>query len=61
MHRLKLTVYIMQDYLKEDKITYSADNPESVLSSLRNDYNPRIAVNVDMIATGTDVKPRSYR
>lgn len=51
----------MQDYLKEDKITYSADNPESVLSSLRNDYNPRIAVNVDMIATGTDVKPRSYR
>ena len=43
------------------KITYSADNPESVLSSFRNDYNPRIAVTVDMIATGTDVKPRSYR
>lgn len=39
------------------KITYSADNPESVLSSFRNDYNPRIAVTVDMIATGTDVKP----
>ena len=38
------------------KITYSADNPESVLSSFRNDYNPRIAVTVDMIATGTDVK-----
>ena len=39
------------------KITYSADNPESVLSSFRNDYYPRIAVTVDMIATGTDVKP----
>jgi type I restriction enzyme, R subunit len=39
------------------KITYSADNPETVLSSFRNDYNPRIAVTVDMIATGTDVKP----
>lgn len=39
------------------KITYSAKNPESVLSSFRNDYYPRIAVTVDMIATGTDVKP----
>lgn len=39
------------------KITYSAENPESVLSSFRNEYNPRIAVTVDMIATGTDVKP----
>lgn len=39
------------------KITYAVDNPESVLSFFRNDYNPRIAVTVDMIATGTDVKP----
>ncbi len=39
------------------KITYSVENPESVLSSFRNDFNPRIAVTVDMIATGTDVKP----
>ena len=39
------------------KITYGADDPESALSSFRNDYNPRIAVTVDMIATGTDVKP----
>jgi len=39
------------------KITYSAENPESVLSSFRNDYYLRIAVTVDMIATGTDVKP----
>lgn len=39
------------------KITYSADSPEKVLSDFRNDFYPRIAVTVDMIATGTDVKP----
>ena len=39
------------------KITYSAEKPEELLSAFRNDYNPRIAVTVDMIATGTDVKP----
>lgn len=39
------------------KITYSAKNPEGALSSFRNDYYPRIAVTVDMIATGVDVKP----
>lgn len=39
------------------KITYSAANPEQALSEFRNDYNPRIAVTVDMIATGIDVKP----
>jgi type I restriction enzyme R subunit len=40
------------------KVTYKAEeDADSVLSSFRNDYNPRIAVTVDMIATGTDVKP----
>ena len=39
------------------KITYMAQNPEEALSEFRNGYNPRIAVTVDMIATGTDVKP----
>ncbi|MDR4468475.1 MAG: DEAD/DEAH box helicase family protein [Nitrospira sp.] len=40
------------------KITYqSPEDPKSVLAQFRNDYNPRIAVTVDMIATGTDVKP----
>ena len=39
------------------KITYAVEEPESVLSSFRNGYYPRIAVTVDMIATGTDVKP----
>ncbi|WP_416768873.1 DEAD/DEAH box helicase family protein [Sulfurimonas sp. ST-25] len=39
------------------KVTYQAKNPKEILQSLRNDYYPRIAVTVDMIATGTDVKP----
>jgi len=40
------------------KVTYKAEeDTDSILSSFRNDYNPRIAVTVDMIATGTDVKP----
>ena len=40
------------------KITYQAtDDPKSTLSDFRNAYHPRIAVTVDMIATGTDVKP----
>lgn len=40
------------------KITYqAAEDPKSVLAQFRNGYNPRIAVTVDMIATGTDVKP----
>lgn len=30
---------------------------EDLLSSFRNSFNPRIAVTVDMIATGTDVRP----
>jgi type I restriction enzyme R subunit len=40
------------------KVTYKAEeDPKSVLADFRNLYNPRIAVTVDMIATGTDVKP----
>ena len=39
------------------KVTYSEKDADSVLQSFRNDYHPRIAVTVDMIATGTDVKP----
>src|SRR5699024_12200597 len=31
--------------------------PKSVLNRFRNSWAPRIAVTVDMIATGTDVKP----
>lgn len=43
------------------KITYKAGSegqkPKELLQAFRNSYNPRIAVTVDMIATGTDVKP----
>ena len=40
------------------KVTYQAkEDPKSILSQFRNGYYPRIAVTVDMIATGTDVKP----
>jgi type I restriction enzyme R subunit len=42
------------------KVTYRAeenDGRQHPQPSFRNDYHPRIAVTVDMIATGTDVKP----
>ncbi|NOT68294.1 MAG: DEAD/DEAH box helicase family protein [Methylophilaceae bacterium] len=40
------------------KLTYKTDeDPKSVLQQFRNEYYPRIAVTVDMVATGTDVKP----
>ncbi len=40
------------------KVTYkNEEDPKSVLAQFRNGYHPRIAVTVDMIATGTDVKP----
>jgi type I restriction enzyme, R subunit len=41
------------------KITYKTfgKKPEDLIAEFRNSYNPRIAVTVDMIATGTDIKP----
>lgn len=40
------------------KITYKIDeDPKLVLNRFRNSWAPRIVVTVDMIATGTDVKP----
>lgn len=40
------------------KITYqSKEDPKTILNAFRNDYYPRIAVTVDMIATGTDIRP----
>jgi type I restriction enzyme R subunit len=41
------------------KITYRSRDgkPKDLLQSFRNSMNPRIVVTVDMIATGTDVKP----
>ena len=41
------------------KITYrtTGEKAEDLITSFRNSYNPRIAVTVDMISTGTDIKP----
>lgn len=41
------------------KITYrtTGAKTEDLIAAFRNQYDPRIAVTVDMIATGTDVKP----
>jgi len=53
---------VREEFAEENKfckkITYKSDeDPKSTLAQFRNDYHPRIAVTVDMIATGTDVKP----
>ncbi|MBI5710655.1 MAG: DEAD/DEAH box helicase family protein [Candidatus Eisenbacteria bacterium] len=41
------------------KITYktTGKKPKDLIKELRNSYEPRIAVTVDMIATGTDIRP----
>lgn len=41
------------------KITYrtTGHKPKDLIKAFRNSYKPRIAVTVDMIATGTDIKP----
>jgi type I restriction enzyme, R subunit len=41
------------------KITYrtTGEKTENLITSFRNSYNPRIVVTVDMISTGTDIKP----
>ena len=55
-------VHIVRDvFAKGDdfcqKITYTSDRPEDLLRQFRTQFNPRIAVTVDMISTGTDIKP----
>ncbi len=53
----KVTYRVANDKLDAaGKIIEKGEDPKSVLAQLRNDYYPRIAVTVDMIATGTDVK-----
>lgn len=41
------------------KITYKTTGvkPEDLIAAFRNSYHPRVAVTVDMISTGTDIKP----
>ena len=62
-HAEDITNIIREEFGKGNefckKITYrtTGEKPEDLLASFRNNYNPRIAVSVDMIATGTDIKP----
>ncbi|WP_245623420.1 type I restriction-modification enzyme R subunit C-terminal domain-containing protein [Catenovulum maritimum] len=54
----KITYRVKKDKTDKDgNIIEQGEDPKSVLSSFRNLYEPRIAVTVDMIATGTDIKP----
>ncbi len=40
------------------KITYRAEgDADELIKAFRTSYNPRVAVTVDMISTGTDIKP----
>ena len=63
LHADDLTKIIREEFGKGNdfcqKITSktTGKKPEEVLNEFRNNYDPRIAVTVDMIATGTDVKP----
>ena len=53
----KVTYKVAKDRKDKDgKVIETGEDPKSVLAQFRNSYNPRIAVTVDMIATGTDVR-----
>ncbi|MFZ1937064.1 MAG: DEAD/DEAH box helicase family protein [Thermoguttaceae bacterium] len=45
------------DFCQKITSKTTGKKPDDLLNEFRNSYNPRIAVAVDMIATGTDVKP----
>ncbi len=46
-----------KDFCQKITSKSTGKKPDELLSEFRNSYFPRIAVTVDMIATGTDVKP----
>ena len=62
-HAEKIVEIVREEFGKGNefaqKITYrtTGAKPEDLIASFRNSYHPRIAVTVDMIATGTDIKP----
>jgi type I restriction enzyme R subunit len=62
-HAEKIVEILREEFGKGNdfaqKITYrtTGETPERLISAFRNSYFPRIAVTVDMIATGTDIKP----
>ena len=45
------------DFCQKITSKTTGKKPDDLLNEFRNSYDPRIAVTVDMIATGTDVKP----
>ncbi len=57
----RITKTVTEDDGNETEVTEwvktSNLTPEEILANFRNSYFPRIAVTVDMISTGTDVKP----
>ncbi|MGI9167219.1 MAG: DEAD/DEAH box helicase family protein [Pyrinomonadaceae bacterium] len=57
----KMTKKVTEDDGKESEVTEwvktSKLTPDEILGNFRTGYHPRIAVTVDMISTGTDVKP----
>ncbi len=57
----KLTKKVTNDDGTESEVTEwvktSSLTPDEILANFRNSFYPRIAVTVDMISTGTDVKP----
>ncbi|MEW6325038.1 MAG: type I restriction-modification enzyme R subunit C-terminal domain-containing protein [Nitrospirota bacterium] len=62
-HAEEIVKIVREEFAKGNefaqKITYktTGESPQNLIKSFRNSYHPRIAVTVDMIATGTDIKP----
>ena len=62
-HAEDITKIIREEFGKGNefckKITYrtTGEKTENLIASFRNSFYPRIAVTVDMISTGTDIKP----
>ncbi len=45
------------DFCKKIAYKINGETTESLIAGFRHSYNPRIAVTVDLISTGTDIKP----
>jgi len=61
-HAEDITGIVREEFSKGNdfckKITYrTQENTDDLIAAFRNSFNPRIAVTVDMISTGTDIKP----
>jgi len=62
-HAEKIVEILREEFGRDNqfaqKITYrtTGAKPEELIKAFRTSYYPRVAVTVDMIATGTDIKP----